>query len=187
MPTPGRKRPPKRSRKPVPRAVAAEPPPHQTTTTTRRMVAELTIMIDDDRLPPEGVVGWKIARTLQRGLELLDEHKGQCFDLWLDYHLAPYVNTGEVIERLVAAAQSKQPYHISTIYIHTADTMAARAMMAILSESGYHIQRAYLPENQTVSGRGRCPVCFIAGERTNLPHEPVIIMRCDNGHEWSWT
>ncbi|MEN2423712.1 cyclic-phosphate processing receiver domain-containing protein [Streptomyces rimosus] len=95
----------------------------------------------DDLRPLPGVT--RIARTSREGIQLLEEHRDSFIDeLWLDHDLGGDDSILPVVTVLEEAAFSGQPFHIGTIFVHSANPIGAETVVRALTHWNYQVRRA---------------------------------------------
>ncbi|MEU2723600.1 cyclic-phosphate processing receiver domain-containing protein [Streptomyces smyrnaeus] len=96
--------------------------------------------IDDLRQLPGAA---RVARTSCEGIQLLREHRDSFIDeLWLDHDLGGDDTIMPVVALLEEAAFSGRPFHIGTIFIHSANPVGAETIVRALTYWSYQVRRA---------------------------------------------
>ena len=96
--------------------------------------------IDDLRPLPRAT---RIARTSHDGIRLLEEHRDRFIDeLWLDHDLGGDDTIMPVVTLLEEAAFNGQPFHIGTVFVHSANPIGAETVVRSLTHWSYHVRRA---------------------------------------------
>ncbi|MBQ1157969.1 hypothetical protein KBZ21_07340 [Streptomyces sp. A73] len=96
--------------------------------------------IDDLRQLPRAT---RVARTSCEGIQLLQEHRDSFIDeLWLDHDLGGVDTIMPVVTLLEEAAFSGRPFHIGTIFIHSANPVGAETIVRALTHWSYQVRRA---------------------------------------------
>lgn len=96
--------------------------------------------IDDLRPLPRAT---RIARTSSEGIQLLQEHRGIFIDeLWVDHDLGGDDTILPVVALLEEAAFNDRPFHIGTVFVHSANPIGAETVVRSLSHWRYNVRRA---------------------------------------------
>ncbi|MCQ4042119.1 cyclic-phosphate processing receiver domain-containing protein [Streptantibioticus rubrisoli] len=96
--------------------------------------------IDDIRPLPRAT---RVARTSREGIELLREHRDSFIDeLWLDHDLGGDDSIMPVVTLMEEAAFSGRPFHIGTIFVHSANPIGAETVVRALTRWNYQVRRA---------------------------------------------
>lgn len=104
------------------------------------MPTHVILGIDDLRPLPRAD---RIARTSREGIQLLREHRDRFIDeLWLDHDLGGDDTIMPVVTLLEEAAFNGRPFHIGTIYVHSANPVGAEAVTRSLTRWNYRVRRA---------------------------------------------
>ncbi|OIJ92357.1 hypothetical protein BIV23_38755 [Streptomyces monashensis] len=101
--------------------------------------APVILAIDDLRALPRAT---RLARTSRDGVQLLQEHRDVFIDeLWLDHDLGGDDSIMPVVTLLEEAAFHGRPFHIGTVYVHSANPVGAETVVRSLSHWKYHVRR----------------------------------------------
>ncbi|MCP2341879.1 cyclic-phosphate processing receiver domain-containing protein [Actinomadura rupiterrae] len=96
--------------------------------------------IDDLRPLPHAT---QLARTSAEGIRLLTEHRAVFIDeLWLDHDLGGDDTIMPVVTLLEEAAFNGHPFHIGTIFVHSANPTGAETILRVLTRWHYNTHRA---------------------------------------------
>jgi hypothetical protein len=102
--------------------------------------APVILGVDDLRLLPWAT---RIARTSREGVQLLDEHRDQFIDeLWLDHDLGGDDTIMPVVDLMEEAAFNGRPFHIGTVFVHSANPSGAETVVRSLTRWNYRVRRA---------------------------------------------
>lgn len=95
----------------------------------------------DDLRPLSGAT--TVARTSSDGVQLLREYRDQFIDeLWLDHDLGGEDTIMPVVTLLEEAAFNGQPFHIGTVYVHSANPIGAETVVRSLTRWNDRVRRA---------------------------------------------
>ena len=96
--------------------------------------------IDDPRPLPRAT---RIARTSREGVQLLQEHRDSFIDeLWLDHDLGGDDSIMPVVTLMEEAAFGGRPFHIGTVFVHSANPIGAETVVRALTHWNYRVRRA---------------------------------------------
>ncbi|WP_370109453.1 cyclic-phosphate processing receiver domain-containing protein [Streptacidiphilus sp. MAP12-33] len=85
----------------------------------------------------------RVDRTSREGVQLLEEHRGRFVDeLWLDHDLGGEDSIMPVVTLLEEAAFGGQPFHIGTVFVHSANPIGAETVVRSLTRWNYRVRRA---------------------------------------------
>ncbi|MFC4034468.1 cyclic-phosphate processing receiver domain-containing protein [Streptomyces polygonati] len=102
--------------------------------------APVVLGIDDLRELPRAT---RIARTSREGIRLLEEYGNRFIDeLWLDHDLGDDDTIMPVVALMEEAAFNGQPFHIGTVFVHSANPIGAETVVRSLTHWNYRVQRA---------------------------------------------
>ena len=95
----------------------------------------------DDLRPLPGAT--RIARTSREGIQLLQEHRDSFVDeLWLDHDLGGDDSILPVVTLMEEAAFGGRPFHIGTVFVHSANPIGAETVVRALTRWNYRVRRA---------------------------------------------
>ncbi|MEW2372633.1 cyclic-phosphate processing receiver domain-containing protein [Streptomyces sp. NPDC006656] len=96
--------------------------------------------VDDLRPLPRAT---RIARTSREGIQLLQEHRNSFIDeLWLDHDLGGDDSIMPVVTLLEEAAFNGRPFHIGTVFVHSANPIGSATVVRSLTRWNYQVRRA---------------------------------------------
>lgn len=85
---------------------------------------------------------YRIARTSEEAIALLDEYDGQRIDeLWLDYDLGRGTTVEPFVTELLRRASGDRRPDIVRVFVHTTNLTGANYLMQRLTEAGYNPER----------------------------------------------
>ena len=85
----------------------------------------------------------RIARTSREGIQLLQEHRDSFIDeLWLDHDLGGDDSIMPVVTLMEEAAFGGRPFHIGTVFVHSANPIGAETVVRALTRWNYQVRRA---------------------------------------------
>ncbi|MEV6425082.1 cyclic-phosphate processing receiver domain-containing protein [Streptomyces sp. NPDC051662] len=95
--------------------------------------------IDDLRPLPRAT---RVARTSREGIQLLQEHRDSFIDeLWLDHDLGGDDSIMPVVTLMEEAAFNGRPFHIGTVFVHSANPIGAETVVRSLARWNYQVRR----------------------------------------------